>query len=173
MGDHLVEGLNDGRFAVYTKIHHALVDGVSAMRMMRRSLTTDPEDHAVRVPWGAMSVLPEKPAAPVTPGELRGLAEGVLGLGPSALLLARKGLLEQQLTLPVGAPGRSSTCRSAARLRGAQSWPIERFIAVKKPPGDAQRRRSGDVRRRPARLSSGAQSAAGPAVDRDGPGEPA
>ena len=32
---HLVEGLDDGRFAVYTKIHHSLVDGVSAMRRMR------------------------------------------------------------------------------------------------------------------------------------------
>ena len=39
---HLIEGLTDGRFAVYTKIHHALVDGVSAMRLMRRSLSTDP-----------------------------------------------------------------------------------------------------------------------------------
>ncbi len=39
---HLVEGLNDGRFAVYTKIHHALLDGVSAMRMMRRALATTP-----------------------------------------------------------------------------------------------------------------------------------
>ncbi|MGI9126398.1 MAG: wax ester/triacylglycerol synthase domain-containing protein, partial [Mycobacterium sp.] len=27
---HLVEGLDDGRVAVYTKIHHALIDGVSA-----------------------------------------------------------------------------------------------------------------------------------------------
>lgn len=34
---HLIEGLNDGRFAVYTKVHHALLDGVSASRTMQRS----------------------------------------------------------------------------------------------------------------------------------------
>lgn len=134
---HLVEGLNDGRFAVYTKIHHALVDGVSAMRMMRRSLTTDPEDHAVRVPWERN----ERPSGKSRPrptllGELRGLAEGVLGLGPSALLLARKGLLEQQLTLPVGAPRTIFNVPiGGARRCAAQSWPIERFIAVKKAAG--------------------------------------
>ena len=37
-------GLADGRFAVYTKVHHALLDGVTAMKTMRRALSTDPQD---------------------------------------------------------------------------------------------------------------------------------
>lgn len=40
---HVIEGLEGGRFALYMKIHHALVDGYSAMRMLGRSLSTDPE----------------------------------------------------------------------------------------------------------------------------------
>jgi hypothetical protein len=47
---HLVEGLDDGRFAVYTKMHHALLDGVSAMRLMRRALSDDPQDTDLRAP---------------------------------------------------------------------------------------------------------------------------
>jgi diacylglycerol O-acyltransferase len=134
---HLVEGLNDGRFAVYTKIHHALVDGVSAMRMMRRSLSADPADHEIRVPWG----LNERSSGtgrsrPSLLSELRGAAESVLGLAPSALYLARKGLFEQQLTLPVGAPRTIFNVPiGGARRCAAQSWPIERFMAVKKAAG--------------------------------------
>lgn len=41
---HLIEGLEGGRFALYVKCHHALVDGFSAMRILARSLTTDPEE---------------------------------------------------------------------------------------------------------------------------------
>jgi diacylglycerol O-acyltransferase len=36
---HLIEGLADGRVAVYSKVHHALFDGVSAMRTMHAALS--------------------------------------------------------------------------------------------------------------------------------------
>jgi len=39
---HLIEGLDGGRFAVYLKIHHALVDGYTAMKLLGRSLSRDP-----------------------------------------------------------------------------------------------------------------------------------
>lgn len=134
---HLVEGLNDGRFAVYTKIHHALVDGVSAMRLMRKSLANDPQDHEIRVPWGNNQRSSGRGKARLSiAGELRGMAESVLGLGSSTLYLARKALLQQQLTLPVGAPKTLFNVPiGGARRVAAQSWPIERFIAVKQAAG--------------------------------------
>lgn len=46
---HVIEGLEGGRFALYMKIHHALVDGYSAMRMLARSLSTDPESRDTRM----------------------------------------------------------------------------------------------------------------------------
>ena len=48
---HLIEGLDDGRFAVYVKFHHSLIDGVSAQRLFMRALTSDPDDLEIRVPW--------------------------------------------------------------------------------------------------------------------------
>jgi WS/DGAT/MGAT family acyltransferase len=41
---HLIEGLEGGRFAMYAKVHHALVDGYTAMRLLARSLSTDPNE---------------------------------------------------------------------------------------------------------------------------------
>ena len=50
---HVIEGLRDGRVAMYTKTHHALVDGVSAMRLLASVLSTDPDKRDMPAPWAA------------------------------------------------------------------------------------------------------------------------
>lgn len=42
---HLIEGLEHGRFAFYVKVHHSLVDGFSAMRILINALSKDPDEH--------------------------------------------------------------------------------------------------------------------------------
>ena len=39
---HLIEGVEGRRFALYSKIHHSLIDGVTALRWMQDTLTSDP-----------------------------------------------------------------------------------------------------------------------------------
>ena len=41
---YLIEGLPDGRFAFYTKIHHALIDGVTGARVTAQVLSADPAE---------------------------------------------------------------------------------------------------------------------------------
>jgi diacylglycerol O-acyltransferase len=132
---HLVEGLNDGRFAVYVKFHHSLVDGVSALRLLQRALTSDPADREVRMPWS----LPPRRRKRPSPSILRTLgeaAESVAALAPSTLSLARAALLEQQLTLPFRAPKTMFNVRiGGARRIAAQSWSLERIKSVKRATG--------------------------------------
>lgn len=40
---YLIDGLPDGRFALYIKIHHTIIDGVAGLRMISNSLSPDPD----------------------------------------------------------------------------------------------------------------------------------
>src|SRR5271163_3414530 len=87
---HFVEGLNDGRFALYTKFHHALIDGVSAVKLMQRSLSTDPHDPEVGAIWN----LPRRrrSGGPSRLQTLTQTAKSIAGLGSSTWSLARAAL---------------------------------------------------------------------------------
>ena len=134
---HVVEGLNDGRFAMYAKMHHALIDGVSAMKLMQRTLSVDPDDPEVRPMWS----LPRKKRAQSgggsSPfGSLIKMAGSVAGLAPSTVKLARAALFEQQLTLPFAAPHTMLNVKvGGARRCAAQSWSLDRVKAVKQAAG--------------------------------------
>jgi diacylglycerol O-acyltransferase / wax synthase len=135
---HLVEGLEDGRFAIYTKIHHSLLDGISAQRLMMRSMTTDPDDRQIRVPWTLSPKRRDSRPAPLRSplGTITDVVGSVASLAPSALSVARAALVEQQLTLPFRAPKTMFNVPiGGARRAAAQSWPLERFRAVKSAAG--------------------------------------
>jgi diacylglycerol O-acyltransferase len=48
---HLIEGLEGNRFAMYSKIHHSLIDGVSGMRLIMRALSKDPDRRGMASFW--------------------------------------------------------------------------------------------------------------------------
>ncbi len=132
---HIVEGLKDGRFAIYTKVHHALIDGVSAQKLMQRALSTDPDDTEIRAPW-TLSKPKRKPSLSSPLSSLARTAGSLAALAPSTLGLARAALLEQQLTLPFGAPKTMLNVKvGGARRCAAQSWSLDRIKSVKKAAG--------------------------------------
>ncbi|OBF03022.1 diacylglycerol O-acyltransferase [Mycobacterium sp. ACS4054] len=132
---HIIEGIKDGRFAIYTKIHHALIDGVSAQKLMQRALSTDPDDTEMRAPWSLPK--PKRKASPASPLRSALQAAGsIAALAPSSISLARAALFEQQLTLPFGAPRTMLNVKiGGARRCAAQSWSLDRIKGVKKAAG--------------------------------------
>lgn len=130
----LVEGLEDGRFAIYTKIHHSLLDGISAQRLTIRSMSTDPDDREIRVPWtlGPKRRSRDDSGTGSVLQAVTGAVGSVASLAPSTLSVARAALLEQQLTLPFRAPKTMFNVPiGGARRVAAQSWPLARIRAVK------------------------------------------
>jgi diacylglycerol O-acyltransferase / wax synthase len=136
---HLVEGLTDGRYALYLKLHHSLVDGVSVQRLIQRTMTPDPDDDELRVAW-ALKPPGQKGSgrAPNPVRALTGAAGSIAALAPATLSLASAALLKQQLTLPFRAPKTMFNVRiGGARRVAAQSWSLERFKRVKAAAGGA------------------------------------
>lgn len=48
---HIIEGIEGNRFAMYFKIHHAMVDGIAGMRLVEKSLSQDPNAKSIVPPW--------------------------------------------------------------------------------------------------------------------------
>lgn len=48
---HVIEGLEEDRWALYVKAHHSQVDGVGGIRLLKRMLSVDPDARDLLPPW--------------------------------------------------------------------------------------------------------------------------
>ncbi|MEO5610885.1 MAG: wax ester/triacylglycerol synthase family O-acyltransferase [Ornithinibacter sp.] len=140
---HVIEGLQDGRFAVYTKIHHSLVDGYTGMRILQRGLSKDPADRT-HLSFFSLTKPPRpegspEPVADIT-SILRGLASS-LGAMPSvakALVNTqlRRGSSTTKAISSYQAPSSILNHRvGRARRFATQHYSIERLRAIGKARG--------------------------------------
>lgn len=150
---HFIEGLADGRFAIYLKVHHALLDGVSAQRLLQRILTKDPAARDQPPPW-ANRPSPKDAAAKPAPGPApeaapgpeevvanllrtaRDVAADVAGI-PSALVRTlNRSLQAQSAPISFAAPhSMFNVPISGSRRFAAQSWPLARINRIKRGAG--------------------------------------
>ncbi|MDP9091866.1 MAG: wax ester/triacylglycerol synthase family O-acyltransferase [Actinomycetota bacterium] len=133
---HLIEGLNDGRYAIYTKAHHAMMDGVSALRLLSRMLTDDPELRDMPAPWAPRLRARSNAAEAGSVNPVRSVVEALgeaAGLVPALVKTLTRGLSEQSGAMSLSAPKTMLNVPiTGARRFAAQSWPIERIRQVGK-----------------------------------------
>jgi diacylglycerol O-acyltransferase len=144
---HLIEGLRDGRVAMYCKLHHALVDGISAMRLLQNILSTDAERTDMPAPWENR---PSRSREADEPSEKKDLAElpaqamrSALGIGaeaaglPGALIKTlNRSVRNETSALALYAPRTIlNQPITAARRFAAQDWPLERLRTIGKATG--------------------------------------
>lgn len=98
---YVIEGLRDGRVAVFAKMHHSTVDGVTGANMLSQLCTLTPEDpdldeELVSQSAGGSGTLELAVGGALsrlaTPWRLASLLPGTLGVLPSWINRARKGL---------------------------------------------------------------------------------
>jgi diacylglycerol O-acyltransferase / wax synthase len=142
---HFVEGLDDGCFAIYTKIHHAYCDGATLVRMAIGSLNTRPDDPLVRAFWqmgqSESAGQPERDIRAALTG-LGGGLKSMLVMGKELsgiagkMALDRLGFGKSPLEVPFTAPrtALNGHITRARRIAGS-SLEIDRLKAVARATG--------------------------------------
>jgi diacylglycerol O-acyltransferase len=137
---HLIEGLDDGHYAVYFKVHHSLMDGVSALRMLDRTLSADPGERNMNAPWA-----PQPPrqrsehdgsSQRSVLDEVRKTVGDTAGLVPALARTVARALNEQTSAMSFSAPNTMFNVPiTGARRFAAQSWPMQRIRSVGEKAG--------------------------------------
>jgi diacylglycerol O-acyltransferase / wax synthase len=144
----LIEGLEGGRFALYTKVHHALMDGIAGVRLLLRAMSSDRTASRHTAPF--WTIQPEarprraEPAAATVAQIANGLLGAVRGQADSVPNIARAfgamiGAVRNKddvLQIPFDTPQSIINCRIRAPRRFAtQRYAIDRLRAVGKAAG--------------------------------------
>ncbi len=139
---YVIEGLPGGRFATYSKIHHALVDGVTGARIMADALSATQK--TIKSPLWAQQLV-KHPRAPLGTASQRLLqsisdaaragGEILPGLGSGLWELVRRNA-NDAAAQPFQAPPTPFNVRiSGSRRFAAQSFSLARFKSIGKAAG--------------------------------------
>jgi diacylglycerol O-acyltransferase len=146
---HLIEGLEGNRFALYSKMHHSLIDGVSGMRLIMRALSRDPAERGM-APFWTVGAGERRRRAPEQDGEagilgrlaapplsvVRDGASALGGLSRAALDLAIAAVDNRPLQAPYRAPDSVLGGRLGGQRRFAtQQYELARVKALAKAAG--------------------------------------
>ncbi len=138
---HFIEGLEGGRFAIYFKVHHALIDGYTGIKILSRSLSSDPDDRTTPLfyllpspPRQAKVKEEHVPALDTLWQGLQSQLESSQGAVKALMQVVRSARRnDQTLVVPMQAP-KSSLNQKISRNRrfATQQFNVERLKRVAK-----------------------------------------
>lgn len=140
---YVIEGLPQGRFAIYTKIHHALVDGVTGARIMAESLARTAEEDKPPVWAQAYSRHPTVRREAPAQGLIQQLASAARagrdilpGVASGLWDIVRTGEPDSVNALPFHAPPTPFNVEiSGSRRFAAQSYSLARLKRIGEAAG--------------------------------------
>ena len=140
---YVIEGLPQGRFAIYTKIHHALVDGVTGARIMAESLARTAEEDKPPVWAQAYSRHPTVRREAPAQGLIQQLASAARagrdilpGVASGLWDIVRAGEPDSATALPFDAPPTPFNVEiSGSRRFAAQSYSLARLKRIGEAAG--------------------------------------
>ncbi|MGQ0530239.1 MAG: WS/DGAT/MGAT family O-acyltransferase [Panacagrimonas sp.] len=139
-----IEGVSDGRFALYNKMHHAMVDGVASMRLVEAIMSTDVDARDMAPPWAVKRPLRKKEGLIAGPtsalssavSQVKAQAKSWPAVTKALLGTVQQARKEPEFGALFQAPTTIFNRRIGnARRFAAQSWPIARVRAVGKKLG--------------------------------------
>jgi len=140
---YVIEGLPGGRFATYTKIHHALIDGVSGAKLMAQSLSTTPQEEKPPIWAQTYPKYTRTKRASTPPSLLQQLAnvaragrDILPGVASGLWDIVRSGSDDGATALPFQAPPTPFNVEiSGSRRFASQSYSLARFKRIGEAAG--------------------------------------
>jgi len=127
---HIIEGVEDNRFALYMKTHHSMIDGVGAMRMLRACLSNDPNERNMPAPWNMPR--PNRSNGARNPRGAMAATAGAMG-GVLKFAAAVRHRDKHGMIAPFQTPLTILNGRvTGSRRLVAQSWSLQRIKTVAK-----------------------------------------
>nr|7NXG_A Chain A, O-acyltransferase WSD [Acinetobacter baylyi ADP1] len=136
----IIEGIEGNRFAMYFKIHHAMVDGVAGMRLIEKSLSHDVTEKSIVPPWCVEGKRAKRLREPKT-GKIKKIMSGIksqLQATPTVIQELSQTVFKDIGRNPDHVSSFQAPCSilnqrvSSSRRFAAQSFDLDRFRNIAK-----------------------------------------